>query len=195
MVQSLIDSIHALPLQARVVKAFSEHETQLAVHPLASHVLKKCLRSFDVEVVEPLTQSLVPQVVSIVQFQYGVVLIKTLYDCSPPPVQQDLRERLFAVFATVINQEYGNFIFQHFITEGVADYEDSRARVLALLEQNLIAYCCHPFASNVVEKVLDQVKDPHQMLQKQLLGNDSLEVLVHYVYGFYVVCVRAGRHV
>ena len=192
--QSLIDSIHALPLQARVVKAFSEHETQLAVHPLASHVLKKCLRSFDVEVVEPLTQSLVPQVVSIVQFQYGVVLIKTLYDCSTPAVQQDLRERLFAMFDTVIHQEYGNFILQHLITEGVVDYKNSRARVVSFLEQNLIAYCCHPFASNVVEKVLDQVKDPRQMLQKRLLCNDSLGVLVHDVYGFYVVRVAAVHH-
>ena len=185
--QSLVDALREPALEARIVQALAGQETQLAVHPLASHVLKKCLQSFDAAVLRPLVRPLLDAAVSLTQFHYGVVLVKTLFDASPAAVQRCLRERLFGAFASIVTHEYGNYILQHFASDGVVLAENSRARIADLLSEDLLAYCRHPHASNVVEKLLDQTSAHGSSLHAQVLSEPSLRVLVHDPFGYYVV--------
>ena len=76
--------------------------------------------------------------------------------------------------------------------DGVALSEDSRARVVALLGQDLLTYCRHPHASNVVERLLDQTSAHCSALRAQVLSEASLRVLVGDPFGYYVV--EAATH-
>lgn len=192
MAQELVGALSSTALQTRIVQALAGHEMQLAVHPLASHVLKKCLLSFDAEVLRPLAEPLLAEAVTLTQFQFGVVVVKTLYDTARPTEQLGLRDRLLDAFVIIVTHEFGNYVLQHLISDGVALASDSRTRIVALLKKDLLAYCCHPHASNVVEKLLDLTNVHCLSLRAQVLSEASLRVLVVDSYGYYVVGVRGG---
>lgn len=192
MAQALVGALREAAQEECIVAALAGQEAQLAVHPLASHVLKKCLLSFDAAVLRPLAAPLLAEAVSLAQFQYGVVVVKTLYDAASPAAQHGLRERLLGAFASIVRHEFGNYLLQHLTADGVALSEDSRARVVALLGQDLLTYCRHPHASNVVERLLDQTSAHCSALRAQVLSEASLRVLVGDPFGYYVV--EAATH-
>ena len=63
---------------------------------------------------------------------------------------------------------------------------------MALLGQDLLTYCRHPHASNVVERLLDQTSAHCSALRAQVLSEASLRVLVGDPFGYYVV--EAATH-
>jgi mRNA-binding protein PUF3 len=66
--------------------------------------------------------------------------------------QKMILKELFASGASLIQDQYGNYVTQHIIAHGK---EEDRMRIINLVTTHLVQYSRHKYASNVVEKSIE----------------------------------------
>lgn len=106
------------------------------------------------------------------------------------PTRTALLQELHQCAASLINDQYGNYVTQHVIEHG---RDEDRGKIVSLITQNLVNFSKHKFASNVVEKSIQfGSKDERQDIVRTLTavndrGDSPVQILIRDQYGNYVV--------
>lgn len=99
-------------------------------------------------------------------------------------------QEVHASAASLIVDQYGNYVMQHIIEHGL---EEDRARTIALVTSQLVNFSKHKFASNVVEDSIESgSKEQRQRIVATMTavnekGQSPLQILITDQYGNYVI--------
>lgn len=106
------------------------------------------------------------------------------------PARKPILEELHAEGPKLISDQYGNYVVQHIVEYGGPE---DRAKIFALIKEQLLVFSKHKFAGNVVEKSLafgdDQLRRElmFKIAEKPDHGTSNLLSLLKSPFGIYVI--------
>ncbi|KAF2097494.1 ARM repeat-containing protein [Rhizodiscina lignyota] len=137
--------------QASLVKELEQHVVRCVKDQNGNHVIQKAIERIPAEHIQFITTSLTGHVGALSTHPYGCRVIQRMLEhCEDGPRDSILQE-LHSCQPNLISDQYGNYVTQHVIEHGKLE---DRKKVIGLVMLNLLNYCKHKFASNVVEKCL-----------------------------------------
>lgn len=137
-----------------------------------NHVIQKCI-----EQVRPITRidfilnAFKGNMVSMAMHPYGCrVAQRVMENCGEQSVKEALSELIAKIDVLVVDQ-FANYVVQHIIeAKHQRRDSDERRRVLKAVQDNVLSYSTHKFASNVVEKCLQygDAQERRELIDKML---------------------------
>ena len=134
-----------------------------------------------------MVKELEKDVLKTVKDQNGNHVIQKVIDRVP---MQYIMTELHAEGPKLITDQYGNYVTQHVIEHGLPE---DRAKIVALIKAQFLAFSKHKFASNVVEQCLKCSDDAQRrelvsvILAKNERGESNVMILLRDGYGNYVI--------
>eukprot|EP01129_Flabellula_baltica_P004100 TRINITY_DN139_c0_g1_i1.p1 TRINITY_DN139_c0_g1~~TRINITY_DN139_c0_g1_i1.p1 ORF type:complete len:630 (+),score=121.23 TRINITY_DN139_c0_g1_i1:2021-3910(+) len=104
----------------------------------------------------------------------------------PGSQAETILEQLFEETPHIVEDQYGNYVVQHVLKFGRP--EDIN-RIVEILKGNVVEYCQHKYASNVVEKciIYGGHQDKQAIIEELVENPDSLNLMLKHQYGNYVI--------
>lgn len=186
VVQTALDHVLA-DQQIEIVKELQKDILKCVKDQNGNHVVQKAIEKVPLEHIQFIIDAFKGQVYALSTHNYGCrVMQRMLSHCDQP----FLLEELFACAPALIAHEYGNYVIQHIIQQGKAE---DRARIINLVNQQLLTFCKSKFASNVVECAMVHSTDEqrHSIMKTMISlssdGSNTLQILMKDQFGNYVV--------
>lgn len=134
----------------RIVEHFKENIQQLIEDQNGNHVIQKCVehikdRSFIIKEFEK-------EPIRLSKHKYGCRVVQRIFEnCNDTQIYEIIK-KISKSINLLIEDQYGNYVLQHIIQN------KEKLRILIIEEilllplEKMYFYCCHKFASNVIEK-------------------------------------------
>ncbi|KAK0886748.1 mRNA binding protein puf3 [Friedmanniomyces endolithicus] len=196
VVQKALDHV-LVDQQALLIRELEEHVVRCVKDQNGNHVIQKAIERCPPHTIAFIFEAFRGQVASLSIHSFGCrVIQRCLEHCEMPAKNQVLKELLeLQGIPTMISNEYGNYVVQHIVAK---DTGHGKLRVLDTVLQGLEGFSKHKFASNVVEKCLEQADDTwrrrviykladlsqHRRMEG---GEDVIVGLIRDNYGNYVI--------
>lgn len=176
--------------QAAMVKELEKDVLRCVRDCNGNHVIQKVIDKVPLEYIRKIIDAFRGQVGTLSVNTYGCRVIQRLLEKVPEPDRRFILIELHAEGSKLITDQYGNYVCQHIIEHGTTE---DRAKAIGLVNQGLLTFSKHKFASNVVEKCLkfgnnDQRRDIMlKLTDKNERGDNNLQTLIKDPYGNYVI--------
>jgi len=147
--------LHDPDFQDALLEELSPHIVKCVQDQNGNHVVQKCI-----EQIRPISRiyfildAFKGNICLMARHPYGCrVVQRVLENCEEDRVSSSLSE-LIAQIQSLVQDQYGNYVIQHII-EGSRDRHPlERKRLIRAVQDNVLPFSMHKFASNVVEKCL-----------------------------------------
>ena len=155
-----------------------------------NHVIQKAIERVPAEHMHVIVNAFIGNVQDLSIHPYGCRVIQRMLEHCEPHVKLSVLQEIRSCKATLVPDQYGNYVIQHAIDLGS---EEDRARAYELIKGQLFAFSMHKFASNVVESVIehasrDQLREMKTIFSgKSERGDSPLVAMIKDPYGNYVV--------
>ncbi|KAF2688839.1 ARM repeat-containing protein [Lentithecium fluviatile CBS 122367] len=176
--------------QAWMVKELEKDVLKCVKDANGNHVIQKVIERVPVEYIQNIIEAFRGQVGALALNGFGCRVIQRLLEKVPEPQRRFILTELHAEGSKLIADPYGNYVTQHVIEHGLPE---DRAKIIALVNAQLLLFSKHKFASNVVEKCLlfgtdDQRRDIMlTVIAPNERGENSLPTLIKDGFGNYVI--------
>ncbi|KAF2878343.1 armadillo-type protein [Massariosphaeria phaeospora] len=176
--------------QAELVKELNKDVPTLVRDQNGNHVIQKAIERVPLEHIGVILETFKGQVGALSVHSYGCRVIQRVLEFCAEPARRFVLQELHAEGPKLISDVYGNYVMQHVIEFGLPE---DRARVLAHVKEQLLAFSKQKFASNVVEKCLvcgsreQQREIMLPIIEKNERGENHLLTLIKDPYGNYVI--------
>ncbi|EMC96457.1 hypothetical protein BAUCODRAFT_108119 [Baudoinia panamericana UAMH 10762] len=200
VVQKALDHV-LIDVQAVLVRELENHVLKCVKDQNGNHVIQKAIERCPTQNIGFILNAFRGQVVSLSIHPYGCRVIQRCLERCDMQSKAMILDEIFAGegIKGMITDQYGNYVVQHVVSR---DNGCAKQQVLQIVFVGLETYSKHKFASNVVEKCLEQADDRwrHAVLHKmadmnqhRVEGDGYVASLVKDNYGNYVVrrCTRA----
>lgn len=178
--------------QASLVKELEGHVIKVVESQHGNHVIQKAIETIPAEYIQFIVDAHKHQVVRLARHTYGCRVIQRILEHCTPHAKRPVLDELHCAIPVLIDDPFGNYVIQNIITKGSPS---DRHRVVGFVQQRLLYYSTHKFASNVVEKAIEHADD-HQRsdMLRQLTSSDPNNFMLTPVldlikdqYGNYVM--------
>ena len=155
-----------------------------------NHVIQKAIERVPAEHMYFIINTFVGKVQDLSIHAYGCRVIQRMLEHCEPHIKHAVLQEIRSCEATLIPDQYGNYVTQHAILLGS---DEDRVRVFELVKGQLFAFSKHKYASNVVESVLkhstnEQRRELMNMVSgKNERGDSHLVMLIKDAFGNYVI--------
>ncbi|KAF2443890.1 ARM repeat-containing protein [Karstenula rhodostoma CBS 690.94] len=176
--------------QAAMVKELEKDVLRCVRDCNGNHVIQKVIDKVPLEYIRKIIDAFRGQVGILSVNTYGCRVIQRLLEKVPEPDRRFILTELHAEGSKLITDQYGNYVCQHIIEHGTPE---DRTKAIGLVNQGLLTFSKHKFASNVVEKCLkfgsnEQRRDIMlKLTDKNERGENNLQMLIKDPYGNYVI--------
>jgi mRNA-binding protein PUF3 len=176
--------------QIWIVKELEKDVLRCVKDANGNHVIQKVIERVPVEYIHNIVQAFRGQVGALALNGFGCRVIQRLLEKVPEPDRRFILEELHQEGPKLIGDAYGNYVTQHIIEHGTPD---DRAKIIALVNAQLLIYSKHKFASNVVEKCLFFGTDAQRrdimltVIASNDRGENNLPTLIKDGFGNYVI--------
>ena len=173
-----------------IVKELEKDVLKCVKDANGNHVIQKVIERVPVEYIQNIIEAFRGQVGALALNGFGCRVIQRLLEKVPEPQRRFILTELHAEGSKLIGDAYGNYVTQHVIEHGLPE---DRAKVIVLVNAQLLLFSKHKFASNVVEKCLlfgtdDQRRDIMlTVITPNERGENSLPTLIKDGFGNYVI--------
>mmetsp|Transcript_4076 Transcript_4076/g.5978 ORF Transcript_4076/g.5978 Transcript_4076/m.5978 type:complete len:901 (+) Transcript_4076:229-2931(+) len=141
--------------QDSLLHELSAHVVKCVQDQNGNHVIQKCI-----EQIRPISRigfildAFRGNVCNMAKHPYGCrVVQRVLENCEQDRICYSLSE-LIAEINTLVQDQYGNYVVQHIIEGSRRKHPTERKRLIKAVQDNVMFFSMHKFASNVVEKCL-----------------------------------------
>ena len=155
-----------------------------------NHVVQKAIERVPAEYIQFIVEAHKGEVVKLATHTYGCRVIQRILEHCQPLTKRIILDELHGCVAPLITDSFGNYVVQHVIQNGEPD---DRRRVVAIVQQQLLIFSKHKFASNVVEKCIEFANDDQRAdIMRRLIGHTDqgqtpVLGLLRDQYGNYVI--------
>lgn len=172
--------------QAELIQELEPHVLRCIKDQNGNHVIQKAILHVDARHVQFILDSIDGKVGDLANHAYGCRVIQRVLETCVEPAKSRIYAELHACGATLISDQYGNYVAQNMMQHGAAE---DRARVIGLVKQNIVSFAKHKYASNVVERCLEDCSPQQRRgLMEELVSKpDSLYQLIKDSFGNYVI--------
>ncbi|CAN9225730.1 hypothetical protein CUC08_Gglean004514 [Alternaria sp. MG1] len=182
---------HALTeQQAEMVKELEKDVLKTVKDQNGNHVIQKVIDRVPMQYIQRIVEAFRGNVGVLSVNSYGCRVIQRLLEKVPEPQRRFIMTELHAEGPKLITDQYGNYVTQHVIEHGLPE---DRAKIVALIKAQFLAFSKHKFASNVVEQCLKCSDDAQRrelvsvILAKNERGESNVMNLLRDGYGNYVI--------
>eukprot|EP00392_Amoebophrya_sp_AT5.2_P009422 g9450.t1 len=175
----------------QIAQALTDRVVELSIDQNGNHVLQRVFQH-SAEATNKLLQGYAGRVAEVGQHVYGCRVLQRLIELHG--VQHCLRDEIARELGTLCCDKYGNYVVQFFVAFSERSnvlMESVRATCL----RNLLKFCTHKFASNILEKtllvssvqfriqVLERIQESGKLLPITLdmYGNYIIQTLLHHI--------------
>ncbi len=163
-------ALEHLPLreQTRLVQELEGHVLRCVKDQNGNHVIQKCIECIPLSTNAPfLAASFLNQATQLAMHPYGCRVIQRIFEHGPADQTTALLDELLRQPGQLIQDQYGNYVIQHVLERGKPG---DRARIIRYLQNHVLEYSRHKFASNVVEKCVSYgSQEQRQLLIEEVL--------------------------
>lgn len=192
VVQKALDHV-LVDQQAMLISELESHVIKCVKDQNGNHVIQKAIERCPTNTIGFIIDSFRGQVQQLSTHPYGCRVIQRCLERCDTPSKDTIMAELIEAIPTMIPDTYGNYVVQHIVTkdEGVG-----RLRVLQVVLGQLENFSKHKFASNVVEKCLEQADDHWRRRvmfalidsnQRRVEGEGVLVSMIKDNFGNYVI--------
>ncbi|RMZ88638.1 hypothetical protein DV736_g4136, partial [Chaetothyriales sp. CBS 134916] len=155
-----------------------------------NHVVQKAIERVPAEHIHFIIEAHRGEAVKLATHTYGCRVIQRILENCDATAKQIVLDELYTCIPPLITDAFGNYVVQHIIEKGDPR---GRRRVVSIVLQQVLNFSKHKFASNVVEKCIDnadadqrtetfrRLVGPNEQGQTPVLG------LLRDQYGNYVI--------
>ncbi|KAK3672845.1 mRNA binding protein puf3 [Recurvomyces mirabilis] len=196
VVQKAIDHV-LVDQQASLINELKDHVTLCVKDQNGNHVIQKAIERCPSHTIGFIFEAFRGQVASLSIHSYGCRVIQRCLERGDSPSKAMILKELLEPqgIPTMISDQYGNYVIQHVV---VKDNGPCRMRVFEHILGGLEGFSKHKFASNVVEKCLEQANDMwrrmvvHKLVElnnvRRMEGGEDVFVgLIKDNFGNYVI--------
>jgi mRNA-binding protein PUF3 len=172
--------------QAELIQELEPHVLRCIKDQNGNHVIQKAIQCLDARRVQFILDSIDGQVGGLANHPYGCRVIQRVLETCVDPAKRRIFGELHACGSTIISDQYGNYVAQNMMQHGSPE---DRAKVISLVKQNLVPFAKHKFASNVVERCLEDgsAQQRRELMEELASKPDALYQLIRDSYGNYVI--------
>ena len=155
-----------------------------------NHVVQKAIERVPAEHIQFIIEAHKGEVVKLATHTYGCRVIQRILEHCEPAAKRVILDELHGCVGPLITDSFGNYVVQHVIQNG--EPEDRR-RVVTIVQQQLLIFSKHKFASNVVEMCIEYADDDQRAeIVRRLIGQNEdgqtpVLGLLRDQYGNYVI--------
>ena len=118
---------------------------------MENHVIQKCIEHVPANKVDFIIGSFYGKVLTLAKHPYGCRVVQRVLEfCTGVQKSPVLKEVMDGCKDLILDQ-YGNYVIQHILTRGIPK---NRNYIIKKVKDNILEFSRHKFASNVVEKAL-----------------------------------------
>ena len=157
VVQKALDHI-LVDQQAALVRELDDHVLKCVKDQNGNHVIQKAIERCPPHAIAFIFEAFRGQVASLSIHTYGCRVIQRCLERGDSPSKAMILKELMEPqgIPSMISDQYGNYVVQHVVSK---DHGRAKQRVLEIVLHGLEGFSKHKFASNVVEKCLEQADD------------------------------------
>jgi len=148
--------------QIEISNELRNHVITLVEDPNGNHVIQKCLERMPAGKVQFIIDAFRSNMRRMATHCYGSRVLQRIVEyCDPEhviPVYDEIHNDCLSVF---IHDQYGNYVIQNMVEYG---RKSDRQLVMELVYQYMATMSCHKYASNIVEKSLQQASDEERKI-------------------------------
>ncbi|KAI3807140.1 hypothetical protein L1987_23064 [Smallanthus sonchifolius] len=153
-VQKLLENLN--PGQVKLVmKALYRGAATLAVDPNGHHVIQYCLATFDSDINKPILTEIANECYRIATDRSGCCVVQACVEHSRGEVRRRLIAEIMVNSIHLAEDPFGNYVLQHIVGLNKPEPELT-ALLVRQLKGNFASLSCNKYASNVVEKCLNE---------------------------------------
>ena len=155
-----------------------------------NHVVQKAIERIPAEHIQFIIDAHKGEVAKLATHTYGCRVIQRILDHCDPPAKRVIMDEIHSCVGPLITDSFGNYVVQHVIQNG--EPEDRR-RMVGIVQQQLLIFSKHKFASNVVEMCIAYADDDQRAdIVRKLVGHGEqgptpVLGLLRDQYGNYVI--------
>ncbi|KAL8261115.1 hypothetical protein R6Q59_025164 [Mikania micrantha] len=151
-VQKLLENLN--PNQVKlVVKALYRGAATLAVDPNGHHVIQYCLINFHSEINKPILTEIASKCYKIATDRSGCCVIQACVEHSRGDVRTRIITEIMTNAVHLAEDPFGNYVLQHIVGLKI---QELTALLVRQLQGHFASLSCNKYASNVVEKCLNE---------------------------------------
>ncbi|KAF2742969.1 ARM repeat-containing protein [Sporormia fimetaria CBS 119925] len=181
--------------QTQLVGELNGHVLELVQNQNGNHVIQQAVQQVPPEHISFIIEAFRGRVGDLAHHQYGCRVIQRMLEYCAPPVKRFILDELHPVAGGLIADQFGNYVTQHIIVHGE---DQDRERLIPLVLGDLLRFCKHKHASNVVETCIEygikqNEKNPdvfeilRRVTEPGPNGDIPLSSLIRDSYGNYVI--------
>lgn len=121
-----------------------------------NHVIQKAIENIPISNILFIVDQLKGQTSKYATHSYGCRVIQRLLEFGDDTTRENILTELKGHFSELIKNEFGNYVIQYILkstNENSNILEDSKMHIISLVQENILDFSCHKYASNVVEQI------------------------------------------
>ncbi|KAI3763025.1 hypothetical protein L1987_53472 [Smallanthus sonchifolius] len=154
-VQKFLENLN--PGQVKLVmKALYRGAATLAVDPNGHHVIQYCLATFDSDINKPILTEIANECYRIATDRSGCCVVQACVEHSRGEVRRRIIAEIMVNSIHLAEDPFGNYVLQHIVGLNIPELPELTALLVRQLKGNFASLSCNKYASNVVEKCLNE---------------------------------------
>ncbi|KAF5817597.1 putative armadillo-like helical, pumilio domain-containing protein [Helianthus annuus] len=182
--QTLLESLN--PNQVRlVVKALYRGAATLAVDPNGHHVIQYCLINFHSDINKPILTEIANKCYKIATDRSGCCVLQACVEHSRGELRTRIIAEIIAKAVHLAEDPFGNYVLQHMLGLDIPELTELLVRQL---KGSFAALSCNKYASNVVEKCLNESgEEMSTRIVMELVRSPNASMLLVDPYANFVI--------
>ncbi|OCF36398.1 pumilio 2 [Kwoniella heveanensis BCC8398] len=169
--------------QAKLVSELEPHVLECVRSSNANHVIQKLILLAPPQSVP---DAFVGHVEELSKHPYGCRVLQKMFESLPDGMKRPLLEEMHKCTLPLIEDQFGNYVVQSVIVEGLPVDRD---KVINVIKGNVLRLARHKFASNVVEKAIIHANEADrkilidELVEARADGTNQVGMLLRDAFG------------
>ncbi|KAL8195246.1 hypothetical protein R6Q57_025649 [Mikania cordata] len=182
--QKLIELLNTAEHRSLMVSALRRITLTLTKNTNGHHVIQHCLKSFNVDEVQPILNVVADNCLDIATDKSGCCVLQLCVLHADEASKERLMTEIIENALDLSEHPYGNYVVQHILGMQIPYITASITKKLA---GNFVNLTMNKYASNVVEKCLKDASDEQSMpIIREIINSPNFLGLIQHPFGNYV---------
>ncbi|KAM0028623.1 putative armadillo-like helical, pumilio domain-containing protein [Helianthus debilis subsp. tardiflorus] len=182
--QKLIELLKSAEDRSLMVSALRRITLTLTKNTNGHHVIQHCLKSFNVDEVQPILNVVADNCLDIATDKSGCCVLQLCVLHADEASKERLMTEIIENALDLSEHPYGNYVVQHILGMQIPEVT---AHILKKLAGNFVNLAMNKYASNVVEKcVKDAPDDLSTPIIREIINSPNFLGLIQHPFGNYV---------
>nr|XP_043630135.1 pumilio homolog 12-like [Erigeron canadensis] len=183
--QKLIELVRMAEQRSLIVSALRRITVTLTKNTNGHHVIQQCLKSFQVDEVQPILNVVSDNCLDIATDKSGCCVLQQCVLHATGASKERLMTEIIENSLHLAEHPYGNYVVQHLLGMQIPEVTGN---ILRKLDGNIVPLASNKYGSNVIEKILKDVPDDQSTpIIREILNSSQFLDVIQNPYGNYVV--------